>query len=511
MLFTASTVKDTLPNLRRFVAGNLAGGADHLVVFVDDPDGTDPAAVDFLAAHDGVTCVLTDDEWWAGDRPGQLNVRQRINANVVKAVLSRLDPAHGWADWVFHIDADEIVQIDRMALSSAPETASVVRLAPLEAVSQQHWDDDPTLFKRLLEDDDLTLLHTLGVIDRSHNGAYFHGHVDGKSGVRPTLDLWLALHHVVDADKTEQDRVGARGAATAALRVVLGRGLRAQVDGDPRVGRRRQLPQGPRAHGGRAAHPDRQGADRRAGAALPDADLRAHHRGRPPTLRDLGLLEEVDPRAGGHTPAAFPDGGRAAFLALLDGLRPLPKRDFHPGRPADAVRRLLDQADGPTARLRECVSSCGGPDHQPVLEQARQAAVSLLGLRPGLDQPLGGDRAGRLAQHGEQPAPALPVGAVVGLPLPRRTVVRRVAGRAPRARVTHGAVGAARASRGADEGAQLHQGDRPGRRRRVVGGEQPSGPRALADGDSGGRELPPSSTRVSTRRTLVSRTAWRRV
>ncbi len=62
MLFTASTVKDTLPNLRRFVTGNLAGGADHLVVFVDDPDGTDPEAVAFLAEHDGVTCVLTDDD-----------------------------------------------------------------------------------------------------------------------------------------------------------------------------------------------------------------------------------------------------------------------------------------------------------------------------------------------------------------------------------------------------------------------------------------------------------------
>ena len=32
MLLTASTVKDTLPNVERFVAGNLAGGADHLVV-----------------------------------------------------------------------------------------------------------------------------------------------------------------------------------------------------------------------------------------------------------------------------------------------------------------------------------------------------------------------------------------------------------------------------------------------------------------------------------------------
>ena len=345
MLFTASTVKDTLPNLRRFVTGNLAGGADHLVVFVDDPDGTDPDAVAFLEGHAGVTCVLTDDAWWAGDRPGQLNVRQRINANVVKAVLSRVDPAGHWADWVFHIDADEIVQIDRVALASAPDSAAVVRLAPLEAVSQRHWDADPTLFKRLLDDDDLTLLHTLGVIDRAHNGAYFHGHVDGKSGMRPTLDLWLALHHVVDADRTEQaawehpdlrllhyesfsgedfvrkwtailESGGAvnfrkgREPTAVALRTLIGKGLTAAQ-----------------------ARPYLM----RIFERTTEDDLT--------TLRDLGLLEEVDPGAGGHTPVAFPDGGRAAFLALLDGLRPLPKRDFHPGRPVDAVRRLLDQAD----------------------------------------------------------------------------------------------------------------------------------------------------------------------
>jgi len=344
MLFTASTVKDTLPHLRRFVTGNLAGGADHLVVFVDDPGGTDPDAVAFLEAHDDVTCVITDDQWWAGDRPGQLNMRQRINANVVKAVLSHVDPARRWADWVFHIDADEIVQIDRAALASAPESAAVVRLAPLEAVSQRHWDEDPILFKRLLDSDDLTLLHTLGVIDRVHNGAYFHGHVDGKSGVRPTLDLWLTLHHVVDADRTEQDpwehpglrllhyesfsgedfvrkwtailesggvvnfRKG-REPTAVALRTLIGKGLSAEQ-----------------------ARPYLM----RIFERTTEDDLT--------TLRDLGLLEQVDPRAGAHTPSAFPAEGRAAFRAVLDGVRPLPKRDFHPGRSADSVRRLLDQA-----------------------------------------------------------------------------------------------------------------------------------------------------------------------
>ena len=140
MLFTASTVKDSAANLRRFVTGNLAGGIDHLVVFVDAPEATDPAALEVLESHPSVTCVRTGEEWWQGDRPGQLNTRQRINANLTKAVLSRVPGA----EWVFHIDADEIAQVDRAALASAPADARVVRLAPLEAVSQRAWAADPT-------------------------------------------------------------------------------------------------------------------------------------------------------------------------------------------------------------------------------------------------------------------------------------------------------------------------------------------------------------------------------
>ena len=103
MIFTASTVKDTLPNVRRFVAGNLAGGVDHLFVFLDAPDRE---VRGFLDEHPHVTCIRTDKSWWGGERPEHLNVRQRINANLAKAVLSTLP---GEDHWVFHIDADEIV------------------------------------------------------------------------------------------------------------------------------------------------------------------------------------------------------------------------------------------------------------------------------------------------------------------------------------------------------------------------------------------------------------------
>src|SRR5688572_18815172 len=107
MLFTASTVKDTLPNVQRFVRGNLAGGVDHMVVLLDAPGAEDQREVRaWLEEQPNVTTVPTDKEWWAGDRPGQLNVRQRTNVNVVKQVLGGFD----WAEWLFHIDGDEIVQ-----------------------------------------------------------------------------------------------------------------------------------------------------------------------------------------------------------------------------------------------------------------------------------------------------------------------------------------------------------------------------------------------------------------
>jgi len=278
--------------------------------------------------------------WWQGERPGQLNVRQRINANLAKAALSRV----GGVDWVFHIDADEIAQIDRAALDRAPADARVVRLAPLEAVSQRAWAKDPTLFKRMLDHDDLVLLHTLGVIDRPRNGAVFHGHVDGKSGVRPDLDLWLTLHHVIDSEKQEleawqhprlrllhyesfsgEDFVRkwtsmleaggsvnfrpAREPTATALRTLIGKGLSAE-----------------------AAQPYLM----RIFERTTEDDLT--------TLRDLGLLEEIDPLAGTHVPQPFEDGAREELTGLLERLAEAPKRAFHPGQPADGIRRLLDEA-----------------------------------------------------------------------------------------------------------------------------------------------------------------------
>ncbi|MEJ7834348.1 MAG: glycosyltransferase family 2 protein [Nocardioides sp.] len=335
MLFTASTVKDTLPNVQRFVAGNLAGGVDHMVVFLDAADAD---VQGFLDGHAHVTCVRTDKSWWHGDRPAELNVRQRINANVVKALLSGLP----WAEWVFHVDADEIVQLDRAVLAAVPPETRVVKLAPLEAVSRKSWDGDPTWFKRMLAKDDLTLLHTLGVIDRPANGAYFHGHVEGKSGVRPALDLWLTLHFGVDA-------AGEQLTAYADERLAL---LHYEsFSGEDFVRKWTSiLSAGPRASYRPAREPtavalrtliEKNLTEEQAAPYL----MRIFERTTEDdfdTLRDLGLLVEADPRQGTHRPVDFPGGGREDLVALLEQVTAEPKRPFHPGQPAAEVEKILD-------------------------------------------------------------------------------------------------------------------------------------------------------------------------
>lgn len=340
MLFTASTVKDTLPNIERFVTGNLAGGVDHMIVFLD---AGDPEVRAWLDEHPHVTCVRTDASWWNGERPAELNVRQRINANVAKALLSLVEGA----EWIFHVDADEVVQVDREVLAAVPEETRVVKLAPLEAVSRKRWDGDPTWFKRLLDKPDLTLLQTLGVIDRPSNGAYFHGHVDGKSGVRPATDVWLTLHHGVDAAKAELPAY----ADADRLRLLHYE----SYSGEDFVRKWTSiLAAGPMANFRPAREPtavalraliDKGLSEEQAAPYL----MRIFERTTEDdfdTLRDLRLLVEVDPRQGTHVPATAPDGDLEHLRALLDGVRGEPKRPFHPGEPGAAAEEVLTRVAG---------------------------------------------------------------------------------------------------------------------------------------------------------------------
>lgn len=342
MLVTVSTVKDTLTNVQRFVTRNLAGGVDHLVVFLD-ADEADVCA--WLDGHPHVTCVPTDASWWSGDRPERLNVRQRINANVVRALMTELDPG----GWVFHIDADEVVQVDRDRLDALGHDVEVLTLSPVEAVSRKRWEGEVTHFKTLLGKDDLTLLTILGAIDRPHNGAYFHGHTDGKSGMRPSLQRWHTLHHVVDAEGEDLEPPRPDWARVLHYE---------SFSGDDFVRKWTAiLTAGPTAN----FRPGREPTAIALRALI--AKSLTEEKARPylmrifertteddfETLRDLGLLERIDPDRGQHTPESLGQERRGSLDAMLTGLAGEPKRPFHPGSPAEPVGAIVRRVAGAEA------------------------------------------------------------------------------------------------------------------------------------------------------------------
>lgn len=345
MIFTVTTVKDTLANVQRFVACNLAGGADHLFVFLDAPD---PEVRAFLDEHPHVTCVRTDKSWWLGERPAELNVRQRCNANLVKALLSTLPEA----EWLFHVDGDEVVQLDREVLAGVPADVQAVKLAPLEAVSRKHWDERPTWFKRMLGKDELTMLHVLGVIARPHNGALFHGHLEGKTGLRPGLDHWLTLHHIIGADKERVEPFTHDALSVLHYESYSGedfvRKWTSMIAAGPKFGLRSGRE--PTAVALRTlvakGLTEEQAAPylMRIFERTTEDDFDA--------LRDLGLLVEVDPQQGTHRPQPLSAESREHVDTLLGRLREEPKVVFHPHQKPGADRAALERAAGAPKGVR---------------------------------------------------------------------------------------------------------------------------------------------------------------
>ena len=232
LVVLASTVKDTLANVQRYVDGNLAGGADHLVLFLDAPD--DPATPHvrgFLDAHPHVTCVVTDDAWWTDKRPEQLNTRQRINANVVKALLSTVD----WAGWVFHVDGDEIVPARPCGARRRPRLPGGGEPGPVGGRLPQVLGRRPDLVQTVAglrrPDPPQDAGRARAAFERSAVPRPRRGQVGRAADHRPVAD---------PAPRGGRGEERGRGvhrpgrAAAAALRVVLRRGLRPQVDLDPR-------------------------------------------------------------------------------------------------------------------------------------------------------------------------------------------------------------------------------------------------------------------------------------
>lgn len=349
MLIGVSTIKDTLPHARRFVAGNLAGGLDHLVVFLDQPHAPEQDEVAaYLEAQSAVTCVRAGRSWWGEQRPAGLNERQCINATVVSHLLAGSDGA----EWVFHVDGDEVVRIDPACLAAVPEEFASVRLAPREAVSRMTWDGEPTLFKLPLDQPDLRLLHLLGAIAEPTNQAYFHGHVQGKAGARPSADTWLGLHKVITGSKTpaltfEDERLELFHYESYSGEEFV-RKWSAMVTSGPRAGFRP----------GRAAIAD-------AVRTLIEKDLDPEVRRAQllriftrttqddaETLVDLGLVLATDPLLGSHVAAPLPGPTLAQLRDGLAALRGAEKSGYFRGSKPRVVRESTDEGRQPSGKQR---------------------------------------------------------------------------------------------------------------------------------------------------------------
>ncbi|QCX28186.1 glycosyltransferase family 2 protein [Nocardioides jishulii] len=346
MIVTVSTVKDHLSNVQRFVEGNLDGGVDHMVVFLD---ARAPKVRRWLDSRPEVTAVVADRPWWGGQRPALLNRRQNINANMARVVLADL----GWAQWLFHVDADEVLRLDRDQLARVPAGEPAVGVPPLEVVSVAEPDGPPTLFKRLLDDDQLHLLTALGLLAEPTNSRYFRSHVAGKVGVRPGAEVWLGIHKATDATGRRLTLALPPGQEMlhyeAFSREDFVRKWVAMVGSGPNVNF--------------GAH--RMGLAK-ALRALVDMELDDETRARylarfydlhmadpADDLEALGLLEHRPPMSHGHQPQVLDEARRRELRTALEAWRTQDKTRLVP--PKDPTKG--DAARGATGSLTEKVRS----------------------------------------------------------------------------------------------------------------------------------------------------------
>jgi hypothetical protein len=335
MLCTVSTVKDSRTGVLGYVERNLASGADHMFVMLEeDTEGL----LDHLRGHPHVTPVLTDVAYWHGERPANLNVRQVVNADLVNTALAFFPEA----EWLVHLDGDECLDLDRGRLAALPADVRCISLEPLEAVSKEHWDGEVDRFKRLLDVADLSLLAALGAIDVPSNARYFRGHLQGKAGLRPGLDLSVGVHRVRRRTGEIQEHLAAGHLRVLHYESYSGeefvRKWDAHLSSGLGAGFRppKTLLRAAVAAVQRNEHLD---ADQRR--AYLRTIYQRHVEDPVDLLEELGLLVSPDPALHEHEPVAFPAAELALVEDLLGRLVAAPKQAFMAREDPEAVTGLL--------------------------------------------------------------------------------------------------------------------------------------------------------------------------
>jgi hypothetical protein len=375
VIVTASTVKTSPEQLEQFVDRNLAAGVDHMVVFLDAPM---PEAGDILDPNPCVTTVAAYDDYWGSWRPPSLNPRQTINANLTRLLLTPLP----WAQWLFHIDSDECLDIDKDHLVSLGPSVTSVQLGVLEKVSTLE-ETPEELFKRALSEPELALLHLLGVIDQPENRALFNGYVHGKAGIRPALDRQLHIHRAKDLNLK----------ALASYQHDSLRVLHYDSVSLADFRRKWAVHHGPSAVATYGARKDQLRSA--LGCLLDNAKLDEDQKTRYVTrlyqasveddvalLDELGFLERVDETRHRHTPQQLTDGQRADLEALLpllvrahkDHYRLRPPR----GAPWALYRSLSRQLRPSSPGLADALDRCAAVRPNPPRDGPARVRRSLV-------------------------------------------------------------------------------------------------------------------------------------
>ena len=378
MIIAVSTVKDSAANVGRYVARNLAQGIDHLVVFTEE---TGAEAEAFLDEHPAVTHLPTGRGWWGEERANDLNVRQRMAANLTRVLLAPFD----WAEWVVHIDGDEVALIDRDVVEALPGRVKTFKLDPLEAVSRSDRPGEAMHFKRLLDDNELTLLSVLGLVEKADNKAYFRGHVRGKRGVRIRSDLRIGLHTVKNGT----------GQFVKALSDPGLRMLHLESPTAEDFARKWMTLAG---SGSRAVYRKSRSPVVRAVRALASMDLSDDVRERYlrrvyelttvddfDTLLELGLLEEIDPDSGSHRPEAAPATDLEAFASLLVAAGHHSRESLtldHPEGGYDLLRAVLADTGVPPGPASRILDTIGAKAERRGASASSRLASSVRSVRP---------------------------------------------------------------------------------------------------------------------------------
>lgn len=132
-----TTLKAPVPQVLAFVAHHLGLGAEMICLYFDDPDDS---AISICQQLDKVQVTVCDAAYWAGFKAGRPEKHQNRQGQNMRR-------CYKWIalPWLCHIDVDEFIwpaQLVSDALDEVPNDASMMRMAPWEALENSTLPDD---------------------------------------------------------------------------------------------------------------------------------------------------------------------------------------------------------------------------------------------------------------------------------------------------------------------------------------------------------------------------------